>query len=116
MSDDYHAISREMNLAHHDLKRTTDIESEGGYYRGYFTLKKTGDTFLNMEAWGKGQAYINCSITLGGVFSSLVCGRLLDIKGPHFMLIVSLAVTTIGLVIAFFALKVWRTKTAEAKA
>ena len=54
----------------------------------------------------KGQAYINCSITLGGVFSSLVCGRLLDIKGPHFMLIVSLAVTAIGLVIAFFALKV----------
>ena len=59
----------------------------------------------------KGQAYINCSITLGGVFSSLVCGRLLDIKGPHFMLIISLAVTTAGLVIAFFALKVWRTKT-----
>ena len=64
----------------------------------------------------KGQAYINCSITLGGVFSSLVCGRLLDIKGPHFMLIISLAVTTAGLVIAFFALKVWRTKTADAKA
>ena len=56
----------------------------------------------------KGQAYINCSITLGGVFSSLVCGRLLDIKGPHFMLIVSLAVTAAGLVIAFFALKVLR--------
>lgn len=54
----------------------------------------------------KGQAYINCSITLGGVFSSLICGRLLDIKGPHFMLIVSLAVTTAGLVIAFVALKV----------
>ena len=30
-----------------------------GYYRGYFDLKKTGDTFLNMEAWGKGQVYIN---------------------------------------------------------
>lgn len=54
----------------------------------------------------KGQAYINCSITLGGVFSSLVCGRLLDIKGTHFMLIVSLAVTTAGLVIAFLALKI----------
>ncbi|MBR3465213.1 MAG: MFS transporter [Clostridiales bacterium] len=54
----------------------------------------------------KGQAYINCSITLGGVFSSLVCGRLLDIKGPHFMLIVSLAVTAAGLVIAFLALRV----------
>ena len=54
----------------------------------------------------KGQAYINCSITLGGVFSSLICGRLLDIRGPQFMLIVSLTVTTIGLVIAFAALKV----------
>lgn len=54
----------------------------------------------------KGQAYINCSITLGGVFSSLVCGRLLDISGPRFMLGVSLAVTAAGLVIAFIALKV----------
>ena len=54
----------------------------------------------------KGQAYINCSITLGGVFSSLICGRLLDIRGPHFMLIVSLAVTAAGLAIAFVALKV----------
>lgn len=54
----------------------------------------------------KGQAYVNVSITLGGVFSSLVCGRLLDIKGPNFMLTVSLVVTTIGLAIAFIALKV----------
>ena len=54
----------------------------------------------------KGQAYFNISITLGGVFSSLVCGRLLDIKGPHFMLTVSFAVTAVGLIIAFFALKV----------
>ena len=54
----------------------------------------------------KGQAYINCSITLGGVFSSLICGRLLDIRGPHFMLFVSLAVTAAGLVIAFAALKI----------
>ena len=53
----------------------------------------------------KGQAYINCSITLGGVFSSLICGRLLDIKGPHFMLIISLIVTAAGLVIALVALK-----------
>lgn len=30
-----------------------------GYYRGTFDLKKTGDTFLNMEAWGKGQIFIN---------------------------------------------------------
>ena len=59
MSDDYHAISREMNQAHEDLKRTTDIESEGGYYRGYFNLSKVGDTFLNFETWGKGQVWVN---------------------------------------------------------
>jgi Glycosyl hydrolases family 35./F5/8 type C domain. len=32
-----------------------------GYYRGYFNLKKKrlGDTFLNMEQFGKGQVYVN---------------------------------------------------------
>ncbi len=30
-----------------------------GYYRGYFSLKKVGDTFLNFETWGKGQVYVN---------------------------------------------------------
>ena len=35
------------------------IDSRAGYYRGYFNLKKTGDTFINMETWGKGQVYIN---------------------------------------------------------
>ena len=30
-----------------------------GYYRGYFNLKRTGDTFLNMEQFGKGQVYVN---------------------------------------------------------
>ena len=30
-----------------------------GYYRGYFNLKKVGDTFLNFETWGKGQVYVN---------------------------------------------------------
>ena len=30
-----------------------------GYYRGYFDLKKVGDTFLNFETWGKGQVYVN---------------------------------------------------------
>ena len=59
MSDDYSAISREMDLAHHDLKRATDIESDGGYYRGYFNLSKVGDTFLNFETWGKGQVWVN---------------------------------------------------------
>ena len=30
-----------------------------GYYRGYFDLKKVGDTFLNFEKWGKGQVWVN---------------------------------------------------------
>ena len=30
-----------------------------GYYRAYFTLKKLGDTFINMEAFGKGMVYVN---------------------------------------------------------
>lgn len=30
-----------------------------GYYRGTFRLRKTGDTFINMEAFGKGQVYVN---------------------------------------------------------
>ena len=30
-----------------------------GYYRGFFNLKKVGDTFLNFETWGKGQVYVN---------------------------------------------------------
>ena len=30
-----------------------------GYYRGYFNLSKVGDTFLNLENWGKGQVYVN---------------------------------------------------------
>lgn len=30
-----------------------------GFYRGTFRLKRVGDTFLNMEAFGKGQVYVN---------------------------------------------------------
>ena len=35
------------------------VTSKAGYYRGYFNLKRTGDTFLNMEQFGKGQVYVN---------------------------------------------------------
>ena len=37
----------------------TPLSSKSGYYRGVFNLKKTGDTFINMEAFGKGQVYVN---------------------------------------------------------
>ncbi|MCR5152101.1 MAG: beta-galactosidase [Prevotella sp.] len=36
-----------------------DLHNGRGYYRGAFTLKKVGDTFLNFETWGKGQVYVN---------------------------------------------------------
>ncbi|WP_036879901.1 beta-galactosidase [Xylanibacter oryzae] len=36
-----------------------DNINKPGYYRGYFNLKKVGDTFLNMEAFGKGLVYVN---------------------------------------------------------
>ena len=57
--DDYqtavNAFEGPMTLeARHDM-----LQGEMGYYRGYFNLKKVGDTFINMETWGKGQVYVN---------------------------------------------------------
>ena len=37
----------------------TPLATKAGYYRGTFNLKKPGDTFINMEAFGKGQVYVN---------------------------------------------------------
>ena len=53
----------------------------------------------------KGQAYINVSITLGGVFSNLICGRILDKSGVFSMLSVCLAVTAMGLLIVWISVK-----------
>ena len=39
-------------------KKLSDL-MKPGYHRGFFTLKKVGDTFLNFETWGKGQVYVN---------------------------------------------------------
>lgn len=41
------------------FEKNTDKTGTRGYYRGYFNLKKVGDTFLNFETWGKGQVYVN---------------------------------------------------------
>ena len=48
-------------------KKLGDI-MKPGYHRGYFTLKKVGDTFLNFETWGKGQVYVN-GHALGRIWS-----------------------------------------------
>ncbi len=60
--DNLATARRALDLAKQDTSLITNHSSlfkGSGYYRGYFDLKKTGDTFLNMEAWGKGQVYIN---------------------------------------------------------
>lgn len=45
------------SAAYKNLKKS-DINLPA-YYRGSFTLDKTGDTFLNMESWGKGLVWVN---------------------------------------------------------
>ncbi len=56
--DDY--ATAEKALA---TKQQSDVKAgcgeKAGYYRGYITLKKVGDTFLNFETWGKGQVWVN---------------------------------------------------------
>jgi PPP family 3-phenylpropionic acid transporter len=51
----------------------------------------------------KGQAYINSAITLGGVFSNLASGKLLDTFGVKTMLGVGLVVCLVGVVIVLIA-------------
>jgi len=53
----------------------------------------------------KGQAYLNCAVTIGGVFSSLVCGRILDISGPKSMLLVGCIICFAGVIITIFSVR-----------
>ena len=47
-----------LTQGYEESKKQSDI-LKPGYHRGYFNLKKVGDTFLNFETWGKGQVYVN---------------------------------------------------------
>ena len=53
--DDYATAVKALSVP----KVTNHMWEGRGYYRGYFDLKKVGDTFLNFETWGKGQVYVN---------------------------------------------------------
>ena len=56
--DDYQTAVKALNIVKRDT--ITKMSFKGsGYYRGYFNLKRVGDTFLNMGAFGKGQVYVN---------------------------------------------------------
>lgn len=52
----------------------------------------------------KGQAFISSGITLGGVFSGLICGPVLDKAGVKTMLIIGLVVSAIGTITIFKAM------------
>ena len=56
MADDYEAIKEAMDKPADNAQR---LNTDGGYYRGHFNLGKVGDTFLNTEAFGKGQVWVN---------------------------------------------------------
>ncbi len=53
----------------------------------------------------KGQAFINCAVTLGGVFSNVICGRVLDIAGAKTMMAIGLAVSAAGTVLALIIIR-----------
>ena len=59
LPDDYDNAVKALNEAKSNVNIQNGIPGKAGYYRGYFNLKKTGDTFLNFEAFGKGQVYVN---------------------------------------------------------
>ena len=59
MADDYEAIKTAMASNRKEVQDNEAIVSDGGYFKGEFTLKKVGDTFLNFEAFGKGQVWVN---------------------------------------------------------
>ena len=48
-----------LNMADGKFKDDAPGYMKPGYHRGYFNLKKVGDTFLNFETWGKGQVWVN---------------------------------------------------------
>jgi beta-galactosidase len=58
--DDYAHLSHIVQYVHNDLHTPYTLDDvQSGLYHGTFDLKKVGDTFLNTEAFGKGQVWIN---------------------------------------------------------
>ncbi len=56
IADDYGTAVKALGMPTDKMR---NMESKAGYYRGCFTVNKVGDTFINMEAFGKGQVYVN---------------------------------------------------------
>lgn len=59
IKDSYSHALRALSAPQTDMGPLVDLPKPIGYYRTTFRLKQTGDTFLNMETWGKGLVYLN---------------------------------------------------------
>ena len=57
------------------------------------------DNLMHDNDKAKGQAYINSAITIGGVFSSLISGKILDLYGVFAMLLLGLLISIVGAII-----------------
>ena len=77
LQDDYESANNALNSRtrivevmppFRDFKKPEVTPDGIGYHRGYFDLKKVGDTFLNFETWGKGQVWVN-GHALGRIWS-----------------------------------------------
>ncbi|MFQ7112519.1 beta-galactosidase [Hallella bergensis] len=61
MPDEADTILSRLKLPHNDIALATDVKNGSRYpgaYVGTFNLRKVGDTFINMENFGKGQVYV----------------------------------------------------------
>ncbi|MBQ8593440.1 MAG: beta-galactosidase [Bacteroidaceae bacterium] len=59
LPDDYQHAKRALETARTDELKQGSLPLNRGYYLGYFDVKKTDDTFLDLSSWGKGQVYVN---------------------------------------------------------
>ena len=69
-------------------------------------LKASGRQELSMDELDqvKGQAYVTSAITVGGVFSNLISGVILDNLGIKAMLGTGCVVCAVGVIIGFVAM------------
>lgn len=59
LPDSYENAVKALAGTNNKVPSELNLVTGAGYYRGTFNLKKVGDTFMDMETWGKGQVYVN---------------------------------------------------------
>ncbi len=89
------------NMTHMYLSQSLQIFAYAVFIpAGAYYVSTTMDEFDQV----KGQAFITSAITIGGVFSNLISGVILDHSNITTMLLVGSAVCAVGVVIAFIAM------------